>query len=58
MNSPGVSGSSPSSMVSSTVTKGTCATTARKRSGRKFMHAPTSMPPADPPQMAMLPLRV
>src|SRR5438094_975460 len=46
-----VSGSDASSIVLITSTNGTCATTALNRSGRMFVTAPMSRPPADPPSI-------
>src|SRR4051812_1248027 len=51
-NSPVVNGSDSSSMVLSTSTKGTQATTAWNRSGRRLVTAPIKRPPALPPPMA------
>ena len=39
-------------MVFITSTKGTCEKTARNFSGAKFVTAPMSKPPAEPPSMA------
>ena len=54
-HSPGVRGRVSSSMVASTSTKGTCATTAPHRFGASFITAPISSPPAEPPEMLILP---
>ena len=52
MNSPVVSGRVSSSMVLTTSTNGTSATTALKSSGRWLTTAPISRPPALPPSIA------
>ncbi len=54
----GVSGSVASSMVLSTSTKGTCATTAPHKSGSELTMAPISSPPAEPPDVAIRPALV
>src|SRR6476646_5498002 len=54
-HSPGVSGSVSSSMVLSTSTKGTSATTAPHSSGSEFTTAPISSPPAEPPLISIRP---
>ena len=54
MNSPTVSGIVSSSIVVTTSTNGTSATTARNSSGRWLTTAPMSSPPALPPSMASI----
>ena len=57
-HSPGVSGNPTSSSVFKTSTKGSLATTERKRSGAMLAAAPISAPPADSPMATMRPLLV
>src|SRR3546814_9769384 len=57
-HSPGVRGRLSSSMVLSTSTKGTCATTAPHSSGLLLATAPINSPPAEPPEMLMRPALV
>src|SRR3546814_7128910 len=53
-HSPGVSGSSASSIVLSTSTNGTSAITAPHRSGSELTTAPINSPPTDRPAIAKI----